>query len=245
MISQGDIHIWFASLDQPKSELRILQEHLNADESARADKIYDRLEKNRFVVARGTLREILGRYLGLRPCDVQICYNIHGKPFLRNSRAWGLQFNLAHSNGLALYALTSMGEIGVDLEWIRHVAEADRFAARFFADEERAVIHGHSGSEKDDALFRIWVRNEAYVKARGRGLSMLLAEGSGPRSTPVAGGKKKKGRWLVKSLAAPPGFAAAVAVDRAVRNISYWKQTAPGSHGLIHIDKLPDAEGDR
>ena len=77
-------------------------------------------QRKRWIVARGLLRAILGGYLDMRPDRLQFCYGPNGKP-ARTRQLGGevFRFNLSHSYGLALYAVTQGREIGIDLERIR------------------------------------------------------------------------------------------------------------------------------
>ncbi|MBV8883220.1 MAG: hypothetical protein JO235_04370, partial [Chroococcidiopsidaceae cyanobacterium CP_BM_RX_35] len=114
-----DIHVWRASLDQPISCVQQLAQTLCAEEGTRAERFYFEQDRQRFIVGRGLLRAILGRYLSVEPSQIQFHYGPRGKPAL--SLACGgswLRFNLSHSQGLAVYAVTRDREIGIDIEHI-------------------------------------------------------------------------------------------------------------------------------
>src|SRR4051812_17773983 len=116
----GELHVWRAELAQNPSLLTRLERTLSEDERERAARFHFRRDAERFVVARGVLRDILGRYLCERPERLRFVYNEFGKPSLAGEHAGGPhRFNLSHSRDLALYAVTLGREVGVDLEFVR------------------------------------------------------------------------------------------------------------------------------
>ena len=143
----------------------------SARASERADGLPSSAHRRRFVAARATLRQLLGRYLGQEPGAVVFACGAHGKPFLPPG---GLHFNVSHTQGLALYAIASAREVGVDVEWMRLQVAHERIAARFFAPEEREMLAQVPAEERRVAFYHIWTRKEAYLKARGDGLAAGL-----------------------------------------------------------------------
>jgi 4'-phosphopantetheinyl transferase len=122
------------------------------------------------VAGRGFLRMILSRYIGVRPTRLQFCYGPQGKPALAGSDGMGgLRFNVSHSHGLALYAVTRSREIGVDLEAIRLDLDVERIAERCFSSRERSVLAALPAHLRAQAFFACWTRKEAFVKAKGSG----------------------------------------------------------------------------
>jgi 4'-phosphopantetheinyl transferase len=172
----GEIHVWVADLDQLAPEVRRLASALSADEAARAARFHFERDRKRFVVGRGFLREVLAGYCGVDPGRLEFEYSAHGKPSLSGDAGGdGLRFNLSHSHGLALCAVTRDREIGVDIELIRAVEDLDELAASVFSAQERQVLRSLRPDEQLSAFFRCWTRKEAIVKALGQGLSYPLA----------------------------------------------------------------------
>src|SRR5260370_493417 len=85
-----------------------------------------------------------------------------------------LRFNLSHSHSLALYAITHQRELGVDLEFIRPEVVEEPIAERFFSAAEDAVLRCLPASLQPEAFFNCWTRKEAYIKAKGEGLTIPL-----------------------------------------------------------------------
>lgn len=234
VILSDEVHVWRASLDQPAACVQRLAQTLSADERWRAERFHFERDRLHFIVGRGLLRTILGRYLGLEPNRLRFCYSVYGKPALdpkgfQNPSGLASYFNLAHSHGLALYAVTCAQEIGVDLEHIRPIAEADQIAGQFFSARERAVFHALPTSQKQKGFFDCWTRKEAYLKANGCGLDwpldkveVSLAPGEQARLLSVTGDPQKASRWFIQALTPAPGYVAAVAVEGHGWQFKYW-----------------------
>ena len=171
-LGEKEIHLWSVSLAPSPSEVAALRPLLSADEIERVERYrFDHL-KRRGVVRRGRLRQLVGAYSGRDPKAVRFDYGEKGKPVLAN--AGGLEFNLTDSEDLAVYAFTRHCEIGVDVEMLRPMPDADSIAVSFFAAAERDVLAGVGEEEKSRAFFNCWTRKEAYIKAIGEGLSEPL-----------------------------------------------------------------------
>src|SRR3954471_1862464 len=112
-----EVHVWRAVLDLPPAAVMDLRRLLAADEQERADRFHFEQDRRHFIAARGMLRLLLGRYLRTAPEQLQFTYNPYGKPDLAaGPDAHPLRFNVSHSHGLALYAVTQGRRIGVDVE---------------------------------------------------------------------------------------------------------------------------------
>jgi 4'-phosphopantetheinyl transferase len=92
---------------------------LDAHEKKRAEKFLVPQARERFVAARGILRELLGAYLELDPDKVELSYGPQGKPSLLRAHNSNLAFNVAHSQGMGLFVFASGREVGVDIEQVR------------------------------------------------------------------------------------------------------------------------------
>ena len=163
------------SLDQTQSQIQSFLHTLAADEQARAERFHFERDREHFIVARGVLRAILGRYLNRAPERLSFCYGAHGKPALAGEAgADAIRFNVSHSHGVALYAVTRGREVGIDLERIRFDLAVLEIAERFFSRREVATLRTLPTEAQRQAFFRCWTRKEAYIKARGEGLSLPL-----------------------------------------------------------------------
>lgn len=199
--ANGSVQIWCATLDKMAADQAAT--FLHPEETARAARYRFDQDRWRYQCARALLRLLLGRYLGLAAAEVRLRSGHHGKPALEQGGP--LRFNLSHSYGEAVYAFTHSAEVGVDIEQVRDIPDADALAMSYFTDGERQTIENAGASKRMEAFYRCWTRKEAYVKGLGEGLSFPLLT--------VSLESGRCGRWTIQSFNAGPGFAAAVAVE--------------------------------
>lgn len=190
-------------LDVAPAALAALSSRLDATERARAARFRFERHRRRYSVARARLRELLAERLGAAPESIAFARGEHGKPSLAEPFARsGWRFNLSHCGELALYAFSRRGELGVDVEAVRELAEADAIAAQLFTRSELEGYRALRPHERPLGFFTRWTRKEAFAKALGRGLSLPL--GSIDVSAAPRG-------WRLESFAPAPGFVAALA----------------------------------
>jgi 4'-phosphopantetheinyl transferase len=231
ILDSNAVHAWRASLDQRPSQVDRLQHTLAVDELSRAGRFYFPRDHERFVVARGVLRDILGRYLHRAPESLSFTYNLYGKPVLATeSGTQALRFNLSHSHGAALYVVTRGREIGVDLELIRERLEMDQIAERFFSRPEIAALYALPTELRKRAFFLCWTLKEAYIKATGKGLSLPLDQfevafvpGEPAALVSVQQDSNEAHRWSLQELFPGADYAAAVAVKGRGWSLACWQ----------------------
>lgn len=228
--SDDDVHVWRACLDVKEPRLRSLSHIISKDELRKARRFHFKRDRERFIVRRGLLRTILGRYLDVEPNRLHFCYNPYGKPTLDTSGKEKISFNLSHSHGLALFAIARVGEIGVDLERIRPGLSDDNIAERFFSHPEIALLKTLSGNIRRQKFFSYWSRKEAYIKARGKGLAIPLAcfDVSMAPGNPVVllnpeGVPESSRQWFLRDLIVGSNYAAAIAAEGNGWRLSCWQ----------------------
>jgi 4'-phosphopantetheinyl transferase len=211
---------------------------LSEDERARSARFHFERDRVRFVVARGALRNILGHYLNVPPGSLRFGYGAHGKPSLLPEFVMGssglaagkLEFNVSHSHTLALVAVAQGRALGVDIERLRADASERQLAERFFSAQEVSALCALPDAQQPRAFFDCWTRKEAYIKARGEGLSFPLAEfdvslqpGMPATLLCVRGDALEAGRWSLRTLDVGPGYAAALAVEGSDWRLRDWQ----------------------
>jgi 4'-phosphopantetheinyl transferase len=223
--------VWRANVDLDPIDLEHLRAVLNSDERARAARFHFPKDQQHFVAARGTLRMILSRYLDRAPAQLEFCYGPYGKPELAPSDdAHGLRFNLAHSQGLALYAITRDHQIGIDLEGRRSNSDWEQIASRLFAPREAEALRLVPAASRAGAFLNCWTRKEAFVKARGEGLSLPLdqfevsvAPDEPARLLRTTGDPQEAAQWSIRELEPAPGYIAAIAVRAPRCEFKLWE----------------------
>jgi 4'-phosphopantetheinyl transferase len=220
-----EIHVWHTALDRESETTSQLEETLSLDEKGRADRFHFVNDRNRFVVARGLLRELLGGYLHQDPAGLEFSYGQHGKPALSGANATsGLCFNLSHSSGLAVYAIARGRNLGIDVEHIRADSAGDNIAERYFSAREVSDLRALPPPARADGFFRCWTRKEAYLKATGIGLKIALNSFavSLAQGQPAQFFSGVDPHWHLESYQPAGGYLAAVAYDGAPCTVKYF-----------------------
>lgn len=229
-LSPREVRVWRVALGRPAGQVGELETLLSDDERRRADGFRFEKDRGHYVVARGTLRLILGGCLSRPPARLRFSYNAFGKPFLADeSAAGGLRFSLSHSRGMALYALTRGREIGVDVEHMQPDVRVAEIAARFFSPREVEALDSLPTGARRRAFYTCWTRKEAYIKARGQGLSLPLdnftvtiKQGERAALLDVVNEPSESARWRLHDLTPGADYAAAVAVEGRDWQLTTW-----------------------
>jgi 4'-phosphopantetheinyl transferase len=199
-----------------------LAQLLSADERVRVERFYFEQDKNRFIVTRALLRTILGSYLGTAAERLQFDYGQHGKPAIAASQnLLSLRFNLSHSQNLTMFAVARDRDLGVDLEFIRPIAEAEQIAKRYFSIQENAVFQALSPSQKPAGFFRHWTRTEAYIKAVGNGLAANINDFD--ETVTMEESIASPNRWFLHSFVPAPNYLATLAMEGNGWDILYFQ----------------------
>ncbi len=221
----GDVHVWRAFLDTPGVPAAGLWESLSGCERERAERLRSPEHRSRFVAMHGMLRAILGAYLHLPPGELRFTYSAFGKPEVENSL--GLRFSASRSQNIGLFAITLGRAIGVDVEQVRPIEDAERIAAAFFHPVEYEGLMRTPEPVRLEMFFSLWTKKEAYIKALGTGLSLPLESFSvvGPPSE----------QWSLCELAPDAGYAGAVAFEgRRAGSLNLYES----SHIAMQEDRL-------
>ena len=224
-LANNEVHVWRASLECHPSRVSQFAACLSEDERLRANRFRFELDRNRFIAGRGTLRAILGRYLGIAAGAVQFCYSTAGKPGLAPVLRGDLHFNVTHSNALALYAV-SRSEVGIDVEYVRDISGAEEIAGRFFTSQESAELATVPRAKRMETFLRAWTRKEAGWKARGVGIAAAESQWQIPLDDAAAslgGGAVnvvESRDWRLHDLTPASGYVAALVSRGPARELS-------------------------
>jgi 4'-phosphopantetheinyl transferase len=203
---------------------------------------FDR-DRHRFIVARACLRRVLGARLGVRPEAVELVYGARGKPALAPDVAGSaLRFNVSHREDVTVFAFSVGREIGIDVEAIRPIPDADAVAARFFSPRENAAYRALAPLDRLLGFYRCWTRKEAFIKALGDGcyypldrFDVSLAPGEPATILRVEGVPGDRCRWRMESFSPTPGFVAAVVAERATRRPGFDPPVAEARGRSLHL----------
>jgi 4'-phosphopantetheinyl transferase len=230
-LSRNDVHVWKAGLTHSDRTTQSFLRILTLDERSRAESFYFQRDRDRFIIARACLRVILSRYLRITPGKLRFCYGPYGKPALfgiQGERA--LRFNLSHSHDLALYVVARGREVGLDVEYMREDFASETVAEHFFSGRELEALRGLPSNERTQGFFNCWTRKEAYIKARGMGMSLpldhfdvTLIPGEPAALLNVRENVRGTSDWSLRDLSPESGYAAAVAVEGANWRLGCWR----------------------
>jgi 4'-phosphopantetheinyl transferase len=228
-LSANEVHLWRVFLRKPPLPLDYLASLLAPDEQTRAERLYFAKDQAAFRVGRGYLRVVLARYLALHPSKIVFAYGTTGKPALVGSASTsGICFNVSHAKDIAVYAIAAMQrEVGVDVEYVRHVNKRMQIAQRYFFASEYAALSGLPPQEQDVAFLHGWTRKEAFVKACGTGIALDLASvevtllpGEPAALLHVAG--KDHHQWSIVAFAPTNGYVGALVAAGQGWLVRYW-----------------------
>ncbi len=211
-----EVHLWGKYLNIRADEVEELAKILAPEEQKRADRFHFPIHRKRFIVARATLRNILARYLDLDARQVKFTYSDRGKPSLIDN---SIDFNLSHSQDLAVYGFTKNRNIGVDVEYLRDMPDAENLAKRFFSTNEYQAIASLQPPERQKAFFKIWTAKEAYLKATGVGLAglddveIVCNSQESVKIASINRDFRAASNWYLSSLKIDRAYVAAIAIQ--------------------------------
>jgi len=217
----NEVQVWGADLDAFASREGATGGFLSNDERDRASRFHFERDRRRFIAGRHILRLLLSAYLDLEPGNLSFRYSAHGKPELENVRMVSrLAFNVSHSGPVALFAFVRDHKVGVDVEQLRTDIATSEIAEQFFSQSEQASLKELPKNLQHQAFFACWTRKEAFVKAKGEGLSLPLHQFdvslTPAKPAEILGTRpdtEERHRWSLWSLDLGPGHAAALAVE--------------------------------
>ena len=183
-LAPGEVHLWLAFSDeiQEASLFQAYNDLMTSEEQARGRRFRFARHRCQFAVTRALVRTTLSRYSHIKPHEWRFDNNPYGRPEIKASQnSLGLRFNLSHTNGLVVCAvmqdkLKAECAIGVDVENIERKNAAIEIAERFFSEREFADIRNIPEKDRCLRFFDYWTLKEAYIKARGMGLSIPLKQ---------------------------------------------------------------------
>ena len=228
MLGNGEVHVWIVEVDAAQATNAHL-ESLSGEERHRASRFKFEIDRRRFLRRRAALRLILGGYLGATPGGITYAENAFGRPALAGDWArTALTFNTSHSGAIALIAVSRSRLLGVDIERLRPLVEAEGIAASYFSAREAAVFAALDRADRVEGFYNAWTRKEAVVKALGGGLSIpldafevSLRPGERAAILECSFDTKLKEKLQLLDLRCRAGYAGALACDAGALGVRY------------------------
>jgi 4'-phosphopantetheinyl transferase len=221
-VSDTRIDLWLAECAAPDDRLLDrYRELLPVHERGAEWRLRRPADRRRYLVTKALVRTVLSRYSPTRPPDWRFGTNAYGRPHVANDDAIerAICFNVSHTTEVVLVGVTGLRGLGVDIEAVRDGDFAVAIAERFFAATEVAAFRAQAPERRRDLFFQLWTLKEAYIKARGMGLSIplesfafdLQAPASIRFSSPPAHDEQ---RWRFWQMQPVPDHVAAVCAEQ-------------------------------
>jgi 4'-phosphopantetheinyl transferase len=215
--ARDEVHAWYAIGNSATCDAASVEQYLSEEEKIRSARLRFEEHRKHFVLSHAMLRLLISSYCAMNPRDVSFSLGLHGKPSI--DRSLGLTFNLSHAEDGILCAFANQRQIGADIERVRVNFNVEEIGERFFSLAERGALRGLATAQKHAAFFRLWTRKEAYIKARGEGLSHPLHQfdislaDTGNVLMSTRPNAEEANRWIVWNVTVPRGYVAAVAFE--------------------------------
>lgn len=179
MFNANEVHLWMASPEQCQHPhlIETYVSWLDEQERQRYERFYFPRHRHEYLVAHALLRSCLSRYADVHPREWQFSTNAYGRPEIHVEQGvTPLRFNLSHTDGLVACAVTRSADVGVDVEKTMRQGDLEKIATINFAPQELEELGHLGGMAWRDHFFDLWTLKEAYIKARGLGLSLPLQQ---------------------------------------------------------------------
>jgi len=147
---------------------------MTGDERTRAGRFRHEDDRLMFALGRLMARTVVGRALDVAPSAWPWREGPHGRPEIDDG-ATDLHFNLSHSAGLVICALARGRAVGVDVENLGRRPPDPAIVPRYCSPAETDDVRAH-GDRWPERFLAYWTLKEAYLKARGVGISVPLAD---------------------------------------------------------------------
>ncbi len=241
-LGEADVALWLLRLTAAPPAMIEGAQTLSLAEHTAGARLKSPLLQTRFLQRRVALRAILAGYLGVPAAELLFTENEFGKPALQAPLAsTGLSFNSSHSGPVAVIAVGRSRQIGIDVEAVRPIKDAEKIAARFFSSQESAAMAALDPDDRNTGFLHCWTRKEAVIKALGGGLSIPLDSfavslqphqpaailaWSIPDTVAAA--------WRIYHLEPTAGFVGALMIEGAA-NLGAWQQWPRGIAKNAHL----------
>ncbi len=177
-LSTDQVDIWLchdANIAQPSID-SWRENLLTEAERARGARFHFERDRKQFVITRAMVRSVLSYYLPVAPQAWEFNANQWGRPGIVQSVGQGVRFNLSHTAGLVLLAVSGLPVLGADVENAAERSAPLEVARSYFSASEANALYALPLAQQSERFFHYWTLKESYIKAKGRGLSIPLEQ---------------------------------------------------------------------
>lgn len=224
----NSVDIWSIDTTYFPDDLTPYFQLLSKEEQLRNQRFKFEKDQRLNILARSALRILAAQYLNSMPISIQIGYEAYEKPYFLDYPE--LKFNVSHSGEMVVLAFIQQFDLGVDVEYIKTDFEVMNIADNFFAYDEIEKLKAVEKELQFEAFYRCWTRKEAFIKAKGSGLSFPLADfsvsiGEKAKLLATRWAIEEKKEWSLSSFVPKKGYVGALAVHGPVTKINYHEWT--------------------
>ena len=207
----GGVHIWLINIPASAGAALALDALLTIEEHRRAAAYHRPRDRERFIVSRVALRQLLGRLTGRQPASITFQIGSNKKPSVYHS-GQELHFNVSHSKDLVVIAVADK-QVGIDIEAINPAFEFQSVLTSCFSNAEQMAIM--QAADTSAMFYTLWTRKEALLKATGKGIDddMPLVPVLDGRHFADVGAIGSELSWAVDTCTIAPGYVCSVAAD--------------------------------
>lgn len=226
-LSSDMVDAWYIDVNDCKKQILYYTSLLSTDEKLKADKFKFINDKNRFIIARGVLRILLGRYLSINPEKVAFKYGDYGKPEAKNNLS--INFNISHSGKMIIFGFAKSHDIGVDIEEIKNNFDVLDIANNFFSKKEIQFLNNLPKEHQKEGFYRCWTRKESFIKAKSIGLSYPLDSFSVSIDShehaellETLWDINEKHKWALFSFSPSENYIGAISIKGNIKTVNYF-----------------------
>lgn len=234
-LAPDEVHVWLVRVNDGGLCAGCCEDLLSAAERERAARFKFEKDRRLYTVAHAALRSLLAGYLNVAPGALEFESGRRGKPRLAPAFTKDeLEFNLSHSHEVALIAVIRERELGVDVEQVKKEFAFAEVAERYFTTREMSAIRALPEGLQRQAFYQCWTSKEAFLKAKGVGLSgeldeveiLLRGKGRVQVTSTLPG-------WYLGELNPCDGYVGAVALEGNEFNLKRYGWPGP-ARGTSH-----------
>jgi 4'-phosphopantetheinyl transferase len=230
---ENQTDIWLVHIPDVIHKSNYYEQLLVKEEIEKANHFVFLKDKLRYVITHGILRLLLSDKLKVPAREIVLNFNSFGKPFLPTE--WNpnsLFFNLSHSNLGIVLAFSRDRDLGVDLEYIKKDIPFMDIAKQFFSQTEYQELLSTPEFARLQSFYQGWTRKEAFIKAKGMGLSIPLysfdvsiSQGKLPELLRSSEDPNDLVKWKLIDLITWPDYSSALCIEGEPNQLIYhhWK----------------------
>jgi 4'-phosphopantetheinyl transferase len=232
-LGERRIHLWMVDRGRISSEGLSHVAPVSSQERERAEAYKFQKDRDRYLIARTSLRQLISGYLQIQPAEVALTQGGQGKPQLADPDPANLRFNLSHAGSFTMIAFARRAAVGVDLEDTAEKPGQIDLASHILSPREQSAFDALPEGARLERFHRLWTMKEAVLKALGTGFHQdpqKLDLGVAPAPVEVREiclNGRSYGTWTLFQIPVMHGYKAALAIQGVAWSMDCWRMESP------------------